>query len=160
MVVPAGGYDVEVVVTDTPTDDGQVVAPGGTAEVSYKLHNAGVVPALVVTEPQGQRTNVDPPRTTLTFDERDRVTVRVDAPQAIGDYSYRVRESRYLLVLPPALLLALHSVHPLLALLAVDLVVAAFVITVAVGIFGTGYLRVRPSPTVPLKVRLRRRFGR
>jgi signal peptidase len=160
MVVPAGGYDVEVVVTDAPTDDGQVVAPGGTAEVSYELHNAGVVPALVVTEPQARRTSVDPPRTTLTFDDRDRVTVRIDAPRANGEYSYRVRESRYLLVLPPALLVALHSVHPLLALLAVDLVLAAFVITVAVGIFGTGYLRVRQSPDVPLTVRIERRLRR
>ena len=160
MVVPAGGYDVEVVVTDDPTADGQVVAPGGTAEVSYEVHNAGVVPALVVTDPQDRRMAVDPAQTTLGFDGRDRVTVRVDAPQQTGEYTYGVRESRYLLVLPPRLLLALHSVHPLLALLAVDLVVAAFVIAVAVGVFGTGYLRVRPSPDVPLKVRIQRRLRR
>jgi signal peptidase len=160
MVVPASGYDVEALVTDSPDDNPQVVAPGGTATVTYEVHNAGVVPAMVVTEPADDAVTVDPERTVLGFDGRTEVTVGMAAPERTGTYTYRVRESRYLVVLPPTILAALHEVHPLVALLVVDLVVASFVVAVALAVFGTGYLRMRSRPDVPLKIRLRRRLRR
>jgi hypothetical protein len=61
-------------------------------------------------------------------------------------------------VLPPGVLAALHRISPLLALLAVDIVVAGFVIAGSVAVFGTGYLRLRAGPDVPLSVRARRRW--
>ena len=45
-----------------------------------------------------------------------------------------------------------------LALLAVDTVVAVFVVTGGVAVFGTGYFRMRATPNVPLSVRARRRW--
>jgi signal peptidase len=147
MVVPASTYEIELVATDEPSDDPQVVEPGATAEVRYEVHNGGVIPALVVTDPVDEGVTVEPGRSILGFDERERVTI-----------SRTVRESRYLMILPRQVLLGLHSVHPWLALLAVDVVVALFVITVSVAVFGAGYLRMRPGPDVPLRVRVERRL--
>jgi signal peptidase len=157
MLVPADTYEIDLVTSDEPTEDPQVVAPGERAEVSYDVHNGGVVPVLVVSEPLDEGVTVEPERTVLGFGDRSTVTVRMDAPGETGEYARAVRESRYLLVLPRRLILALHSVHPLMALFAVDVVVAAFVVTVAVGVFGTGYLRMRSGADVPLRVRVERR---
>ena len=160
MVVPAGTHEVGVVVTDQPTDDPQVVAPGGTATVSYGVHNGGVVPTLVVSEPVDDGVTAIPRREVLGFDQRAEVDVRVTAPDATGEYRMEVRESRYLLLLPRGVLEFLHDVHPSLALLAVEVTVATFVVTASVVVFGTGYLRIRSGPGVPLRVRLRRRWRR
>jgi signal peptidase len=160
MVVPASGHDIEVVVTESPTSDSQVVEPGETASVSYDLHNSGVIPALVITDSVDERATVTPEHAVLGFNGQQRVIVRMDSPQETGEYTYSVRESRYLLVLPVGVLGVLHSIHPLVALLAVDLVVALFIVTIGIAVFGTGYFRVRSSPAIPLKVRIRRKLRR
>lgn len=160
MVVPAGTYQIEVLTTEEPSDDPGIVAPGETATVTYETHNGGVVPTLVVTDPLDDGVTVDPDRTVLGHDDRSRVAVHVETPGATGQVTRGVRESRYLLILPRSVLLALHSIHPWLALLAVDLVVATFVVTVAIAVFGTGTLRVRSGPDVPLRVRVERRLRR
>ena len=160
MVLPASSYNIEVVVTDSPTADSQVVAPGGTANVTYETYNSGVFPTLVITDPLDEPVTVEPERAVLGMSGQRTIYVRMDAPREPGEYTYGVRESRYLLILPVGVLAALHSIHPLVALLAVDLVVALFIVTVGIGIFGTEYFRLRSSPNVPLKVRLRRKLRR
>jgi len=158
MVLPAGTHQVELAVAEEPGEDPQVVAPGGTAQLTYQVHNGGAIPVLVVTDPIDDGVAVEPNRAVLGLDQREAVTVRMDAPQQEGTYTRSVRESRYLLVLPPGVLAALHRADPLVALLAVDIVVAGFVVAGAVAVFGTGDLRLRPGTDVPLRVRLRRRW--
>lgn len=160
MVLPAGGYSIEVVVTDSPTANSQVVAPGETANITHETSNSGVFPTLVITDSPDPPVSVDPERAILGMNGQRTVHVQMDAPRETGEYTYSVRESRYLLILPVGVLGALHSIHPLVALLAVDLVVASFIVTVGIAIFGTGFLRMRSSPNVPLKVRIRRKLRR
>ena len=158
MVLPAGVHEFGLVSTDQPTGEAQVVAPGETAEIQYDLHNGGVVPVLVVHEPASTGVVVEPEQTVVGGGGREPVTVTMQAPSQTGRYLRAVEESRYLLVLPTAVVVALHSVHPLLALAAVDLVVAALVLAMAVAVFGTGQLRIRSGPrSTPLGIRVRRR---
>lgn len=159
MVVPAGNYHIEMIATeDPPGDDTQVVEPGGTARANYTIHNSGVIPTLVVTETADEGVRIQPDRTTLSFRESQQMSVSMDAPETPGKYTRDVNESRYLLLLPTSVLLWLHALHPLLALLAVDVVVALFVVTAAVGIFGTHDLRFRPGSDVPLRIRIERQL--
>lgn len=161
MVVPAGHVQIEMIATeDPPGDDPQVVEPGGVARANYSIHNSGVIPTLVVTDPEDEGVRVDPAQTTLGFRDSQQMTVYMDAPETPGEYTRGVQESRYLVLLPVSVLLFLHAIHPLLALLAVDVVVALFVVTVAVGIFGTHDLRLRPGADVPLRIRIERRLRR
>lgn len=159
MVLPAGVHEFGLVSTEQPTGEDQVVRPGEASEVQYDVHNGGVVPVLVVHEAASPGVGVEPERTVVSGGEREQVTVTMQAPDETGRYLRAVEESRYLLVLPTEVLVALHSVHPLVALVAVDLVVAAFVVAFAVGVFGTGQLRIRQGASaIPLRVRLRRRL--
>jgi signal peptidase len=158
MVVPATVHEFGLVTTENPTGESQVVRPGENATAEYELHNAGVIPVLVMQEPASDGVSVDPERVVVGGGERTPVNVTMQAPGDRGRYLRSVRETRYLLILPAGLLAALHSVHPLLGVVAVDVVVAAFVMAVAVAVFGTGQLRLRTGAnSVPTRVRLRRR---
>lgn len=158
MVLPAGVHEFGVVAADNPTDEPHVVEPGETATITYGVNNGGVLPVMVVTEPASPGTAVSPERTVLGAAERQETTVSMTAPSKLGTQLRHVRESRYLLLLPPRLIAELHAIHPLVALLAVDAVVAAFVVSASVAVFGTGHLRLRPGPRTPLATRLRRRL--
>jgi len=146
MALPAGVHEVTVVSTERPGESPALVAAGGSTEIDFEFHNGGLLPVLVVLEPASSGTAVDPDRAVLGRGERVNATLTASVPDETGVYARHVRESRYILVLPPAVVGTLHAVHPLVALLAVDLVVAAFVLAVAVGVFGTGQLRLRSGP--------------
>ena len=113
---------------------------------------------LAISEPASDGVSVAPRQSILNGGDRVNTTVTLSAPETPGGYLRHVHESRYLLVLPPALLVVLHSIHPLVALLAVDFVVALFVVAISIAVFGTGHLRIRSGPDLPLKTKLRRRL--
>jgi signal peptidase len=159
MVVPAGVTEFGVASVEGPSDHPQVVEPGGTAELDYEVHNGGVLPVLVLIEPASDGVTVERDRAVLGAGERAETTVRAEAPERPDVYLRHVRETRYLLVLPPGVVAGLHAVHPLVALLVVDLVIAAFVLALGIAVFGTGQLRLRAGPShVPLRTRLDRRM--
>ncbi|PSP83445.1 signal peptidase I [Halobacteriales archaeon QS_1_68_17] len=159
MLVPQQVHQVPVISTDEPTSDPLVGAPETTTRISAEFHNSGVIPVLVILEPVGSGVSVDPDRTIIGHDERVEATFVMPVPEETGEYQRYVRESRYLLVLPEGIILWLHRIHPLVALLAVDAVVALFVVSASVLFFGTGYLRIRSGPDhVSLRERLRRRL--
>ncbi len=158
MVLPAGVHEFGVVASEDPTGEPHVVEPGGTATVTYETHNGGLLPVLVITEPASGGTAVEPRDAVLGGGERVETTVTMAAPSQPDAQFRHVRESRYLLLLPPRVVAALHSIHPLLALLAVDAVVGAFVVSASVAVFGTGHLRLRSRGDRSLATRLRRRL--
>ena len=158
MVLPAGVHEFGVAAAEEPTGEPNVVEPGGTATVSYDTHNGGFLPVLVINEPASKGTAVEPREVVLGGGERAETTVTMAAPDEPATRLRHVRESRYLLLLPPRVVAALHAIHPLLALLAVDAVVTAFVVSASVAVFGTGHLRLRSGDDLPVLTRLRRRF--
>jgi signal peptidase len=161
MVLPAGVHEFGVISSQQPTAENQVVRPGGAANVTYEVHNGGFLPVLVMHDPASNGVAVEPDRAVVGGGEREPVNVTMQAPSETGQYLRSVRESRYLLVLPAEVLAWLHSLHPLFALAVVDAIVAAFVFALAIAVFGTGQLRLRPSGgSVPLGIRLRRRVRR
>lgn len=161
MVMPAGVHEFGLVATENPTDQKQVLRPGESATIEYDVHNGGFVPVLVMNDAASTGVSVEPDRAVLGGGDRAQVNATLTAPGETGRYLRAVEETRYLLVLPASVLVALHSLHPLLALVAVDVVVGAFVLAIALAVFGTGQLRLRSGPkTVPLKVRVRRRVQR
>lgn len=160
MVVPAGSYEYEVAVTESPTDDPQILAPGETSELTREVENAGYAPVVVVHE-AGGGLEAEPGSQTLGPRSESATTLSVSAPQETGEYTSHVGEYRYLAVLPPSLLVWLHGIHPLAAIAAVDLVLVGVVVGVVTLLFGRGDFRIRsPGDHVSLSTRLRRRLRR
>jgi signal peptidase len=138
MLGPAGTERYGLVSAEFDADRPLVVPAGETATVSYRLTNAGV-PAVAYVEPASDGVAVTPRRATLGVVDRATVRVGLSAPPETGYYRRYVVEHRYLLVLPPPVIDALHRVHPLAATAAVDL-------TVGVGFYAVGRLFVSPRP--------------
>jgi len=161
MVLPAGVQEFGIASDSQPADDPLSIEPGGSSQVDYPVSNAGVIPTVVVLEPRSDGVSVEDDRMTVDGRSTRSVETTLEAPEEEGLYFRHLAEHRYLLVLPPGVIGALHDLHPLLALLAVDLVIGGFVVLVGVAFLGTDDLRIRRrGADVPLTVRLRRRVVR
>jgi signal peptidase I len=159
MVVPAGVYEYEVVSTTEPTDDPQVLAPGETGELTRTVDNAGLMPTVVIVDAQSPGIVSDPDRLTVGVRGEAETTVSVTAPEETGEHVRHVGEYRYLLVLPPPIIEALHEIHPLVAIAAVDAVIVFVVIAAMLAMLGSGEIRFRrPGDHVSTMRRIERKL--
>jgi len=161
MVVPSGTYEYGLISTESPTDDPQIIEPGATTELTRSVNNAGYLPVVVVHEAASNGIRADPGWQTVGIRSSGETTVRLSAPKEPGEYTRSLGEYRYLAVLPPSLLVWLHSVHPFAAIAAVNGVVVAITVAIIILLFGSGDLRLRSGPDhVSLSTRLERRLRR
>ncbi|WP_254861676.1 signal peptidase I [Halovivax gelatinilyticus] len=158
MVIPSGTTAYDVVSTDSPTDDPQVLAPGETGTLTRTVDNAGYVPVVVRTEAASGGVTVEPSSQTVGWRSQGETLVALSAPESEGQYLRTVSEYRYLAVLPPSLLGSLHDVHPYLAVAAVNGVIVGASVGFVLALFGWADLRVRrPGSHVPSVVRIKRK---
>lgn len=156
MLLPAGSNELVVegdVVADSPD-----VEAGQPATWDYSIRNYGLVPVAMSFEAVGGNATV--PQSPQVLGPRGNSTVQItmDAPPPGQRAVAQVGQHRYLLVLPPTIIGALHAVHPLAALLAINAVLAGAVLLLVGRVFGFGRLRLRWGSGVPLRTRLRRRY--
>ncbi|WP_248518022.1 signal peptidase I [Salinarchaeum laminariae] len=161
MVLPGGVQEFGIESSEDPSDDPLSVEPGESATIEYEANNAGLVPTVVIMEPRTNDVSVQPDRVTVGGRSTKTATATIQAPESEGIHYRHAAEHRYLLVLPPGMLEAAHDVHPLAALVLVDLVIAGLVVLAGVALLGTNDIRVRAgSGDRPLTVRLRRALFR
>ncbi|SIR98135.1 signal peptidase I [Natronorubrum thiooxidans] len=159
MVVPAGTTEYEIISTETPEDDPQILAPGETGELTRTVDNAGYLPIVAIHEAKSNNVETDPPWQTVGLRSSAETTVSLTAPETTGQYTRHVGEYRYLAVLPPSVLVWLHGLHPLVAIAAVNGVIVGVAVTIVLVVFGRGDLRLRSAGThVPLSTRLKRKL--
>ncbi|WP_255192306.1 signal peptidase I [Natronobeatus ordinarius] len=160
MVLPSGVTEYGVVSTTDPTDNPQVLAPGESGTLTRTVENSGLLPAVVAFEP-GDGVTADPERVTVSGRDELEATVELTAPEDEGEYVRHLEEHRYLVVLPPTVLVWLHDVHPLVAITAVNGVVVAGAVAAVLALFGAGDLRIRRAGDhVPVSVRTARKLRR
>ncbi|QCS41136.1 signal peptidase I [Natrinema versiforme] len=159
MVVPSGTTEYELVSTETPGDDPQIVAPGGTTELSRTVDNAGYLPVVVVHEAESGGISTDPSQQTIGIRDSGETTVTLSTPEETGEYTRHLGEYRYLAVLPPSVLGWLHTLHPLAAIAAVNGVIVGVSVAIVLVIFGSGDIRYRSAGDhVSLSTRLERKL--
>lgn len=159
MLLPSGVYQIEMVSAVSSAEDPRIIQAGESGEVTYFMQNSGHLPVVVFIRPAGDGVETPgdytyvPRRTTINR------SVTLHAPNETGTYLRYVRESRYLVVLPPSLIAALHHINPLLALLAINVTVAIAVILVSLATVGTGRVRLRSRRReIAIEDQLRRRL--
>ncbi|ADD07285.1 peptidase S26 domain protein (plasmid) [Natrialba magadii ATCC 43099] len=159
MVLPSGTIAFGVGSATTPSENPQVAEPGELVEIEHETENSGYLPIVVTREPGHETVNANPEWQTISPRSSDAATVTAVAPAETGEYTRHVEEHRYLLVLPPTLLVWLHSLHPLVAIAAVNGVIVGITVALMIALFGTTDLRLRnPGGSLPLLTRLRRKF--
>jgi len=143
MVVPAGTQEFGVVSADFDSERPDVVRAGATANVTYAVHNGGVLPVYTVFEPASEGVDVRPREIRVGGGSRANATLALSAPPETGYYRYYVVEHRYLAVLPPAVIRGLHGVHPWAPIVAIDALLGVPVYLLTVLVAGRGTVRNR-----------------
>ncbi|WP_049985334.1 signal peptidase I [Halobellus rufus] len=159
MMVPSGATSFDIVSSESPNENPLVIGAGETASVEYRISNAGVVPMLTVIESHTPSVTVS--RSPLLIPGRGErtTTLAIEAPDSTGSYTRSVSEWRYLPILPRSVLLALHAIHPLAAVLVIDLVLLTVAVTAGLVAVGLGPIRMRSTGrNVTVVQQLKRRF--
>jgi len=142
MVIPGGTAEYTVISSENPAED-DAVRPGGTLELRYTVQNSGLVPMHAVVEPASSGVGVDQRQLSVPFQGSASTGVSLRIPEEPGTYTRYVHEHRYLGILPGSWIATLHRVHPLVALGAINVVIAAVVAGVTLSTVGTGRVRLR-----------------
>ena len=151
MLVPSTSHDVPV---DGAAFDG--VESGEPVDVGVSATNDGYVTMLVVFDPPPD-TRLDDRHLTVDGRSAAPTTLYVPAPPPREQRTVTITERRYVMILPPSVLVGLHDVHPLLAIGATNGVLAFSILALVFGLFGLRSRRLRDTDRdVPLWTRLKR----
>jgi signal peptidase len=157
MVLPGGVHQLEVTGEDIAAAPD--VEPGDETTWNLVVRNEGLVPMVVDLETAGDTETVVEERLQLGGGGDASITVSALAPGPGDRHVIAVRDTRYLLVLPPSVIASLDNIHPFAALLAINAVLAIGVVLVVQQLLGFGVVRSRSGHGTPLGTRLRRKFG-
>jgi len=143
MAIPSETTELTIVSSQSPSDSPTVIERGGNVTYDYNFTNEGFLPRVGVVEPQSTGVTVDEPVIVAGRGESAGTTVTISAPEETGAYIRAVSQRQYLGILPLPLLLALHSLHPFVAIAAIDAVIGTLVTVVFVLAVGLEPFRFR-----------------
>lgn len=156
VMIPPSGVD-QITVEGDAVGDG--IATGERIEGEFGAENDGLVTMLIVLETEGDATIVAPSELVLLPGRSTTATLSLPAPPPGGTRTVTLAEHRYVLLLPPSVLLALHDVHPVLAWGVINLLLAAAAVGLVGAVFGLGRVRFRNrSRPITLSRRFRELF--
>ncbi|WP_306055595.1 signal peptidase I [Natronococcus wangiae] len=143
MVIPSGTTQYTVLATEmSDSDDPLVVELGDPAAMSHEIDNNGITPVIVVHDPVEDGVTVDERTSLLGPFSSDEVTMQIDTPSEEGSIDRTVGERRYVALLPPSLVVALHDIHPWLAIIVLNGMICLMVAVVKIGT-PLDYVRIR-----------------
>jgi len=133
MVVPAGTHEVDYISAEFESDRPDVIERGTTVEQPFGIPNGGHLPVVSYLETETEDIAIDRSTVTIAGNGKERISIRIDAPDETGQQRAYVTEHRYLHVLPRPVLHWLYTIHPWLPILVIDLLAGGLV-------YGTGRL--------------------
>jgi signal peptidase len=157
MLVPAGAQQFQFVSSESDAAGIGVIQKGTAETVTYRIPSNGPLPVVTVIEPTSQGVSVTPRERYIAGGTTENVTISIQAPPETGVYTRTIHEYRYLAFLPTGVILALHAVHPLVPLIAINLMIGTLFVLVAVFLVGLDPIRItRNRRSIPMRVKLRR----
>jgi len=91
--------------------------------------------------------------------ETDSTALYAPAPPRGEQKVVTVSEYRYIVLLPPTVIIAMHDIHPLVALGVINAALTVAVLAFVIGLLGTSKRRVRDTDRdISLYLRLKRRL--
>ncbi|MEF8894582.1 signal peptidase I [Halodesulfurarchaeum sp.] len=156
MAVPAGTQEYGVMSSETPGEDPLMIEAGGSSTVEHTVRNDGFIPVIVFFQP-GESVAVSPNRVWVSGGESADISVSLSVPEEEGYHTRLLQENRYLVLLPPAIIAVLHSIHPLAVMLTINVLISGVGLGLILLVFGTGNIRFRSVDNIPLGVRIRRK---
>jgi signal peptidase len=142
MIAPSGAQTYGIVSGSGDSPAPHVIESGTSEDREYPVGNAGILPVVVYFD--ATSSGVTAPSESYRIDPGDatNTTVTLSAPEENGYYIRSVREYRYPLLLPKAVLDGLYSVHPALPFFVINTVVGGVVVGIGTAL-GWQSMRVR-----------------
>ncbi|MFC7072056.1 signal peptidase I [Halovenus rubra] len=154
MVLPSSTHQVPVEGAAFQDE----ATPGEPVDVSLSATNEGLVTMLVAFE-SAPDTTLQDRQLGLPGGDTVSTTMYVPAPPPDEQRTVSIDENRYVMILPPSFLMALHDIHPMVALGAINVTIIVSITTLVVGLLGLRRRRVRQADRgVPLVLRIKRRL--
>ncbi|MFB1065048.1 signal peptidase I [Natrinema sp. H-ect4] len=159
MVLGSGSSSLDIVSSESPNDNPLVVPEGETSTIEYQISNDGYIPMMTVLETDNQDISFSKSVVSLSPRSEETIGLTIQAPAETGAYSREVSQHRYLPFLPRSVILALHEIHPLLAVAAVDSVLLVGALSLGIVTIGFDSVRLRSaSRNISFLEKLKRRF--
>ena len=161
IFMQSGPIGMDVISATSPSDNPNVIQRGTSEVRTFAMPNDGFIPLVSFIEPGSQGVSVDQSTFPLSPGEEGEANITVTAPDETGYYVRYIEQWTYPMVLPPALLATLHGVHPIVAVLAINVTIAGLVIIVFA--LSVGFKPVRMDSRgrdVPLSLQIRRWLNR
>lgn len=143
MAIPSGTNDITIVSSQSPSENPTVIERGESAEFEYEFANDGFIPRIAIIEPASTGVEVDERLMVVSRGESAETTARVHAPDETGAYLRSISERQYIQLLPVPLIVALHDIHPFVAIAAINGVIVVAVTAVFVVSVGLQPFRFR-----------------
>ena len=143
MVLPSGTEDITIVSSQSPSDNPTVIERGSSVQFDYNFTNNGYIPRIGVIDPASTGVEVNDRVVVASRGESVGTAVDIHAPEETGAYVRSVSQRQYLGLLPVSVIVALHSIHPFVAIAAIDAVIIVVVSTVFVLTVGLRPFRSR-----------------
>lgn len=143
MVVPSGTNEIQVVSSQSPSENPLVIEAGGEQEINYNSSASGFLPRIIVIEPTTAGVTVSDPVHALAPGGQGVSRVTISAPAETGSYQRGISQQHYVWVLPKSLVLGLHAIHPWVAILVIDVLLAVLVTVVFLLTIGFNPIRLR-----------------
>lgn len=143
MFLPSGVYSFEIISSTAPSENPAVIQAGEAASIPYEMTNGGHIPMVTVLSAAGPNVEVIEGEHVLPRRTSVQTDVIMHAPEETGPHQMYVREDRYLMVLPPSLIIALHEIHPFVAIGVINLLVITLISILSFVFVGGGRERNR-----------------
>lgn len=143
MVGPAGTERIGMVSAEFDSEQPTVVQQGASSELTYEIHNGGLLPTVSYFEAGSDRIEPNQREVSLDRGGRAEVSLTLSAPPETGYYPQYVTERRYLAILPAGTIRALYEVHPWAPLLVINGLLGGSFYLLTMTVVGRGRVRDR-----------------
>ncbi|MHC3379612.1 signal peptidase I [Haloarcula sp. H-GB5] len=138
---------------------GNNIAPGEPVEATLVANNEDALVTMLVVFNASGRTTIENRWLDVPGGETDSTALYVPAPPRGEQKVVTVSEYRYIVLLPPSVIIAMHDIHPLVALGVINAALTVAVLAFIIGLLGTSKRRVRDTDRdIPLYLRLKRKL--
>lgn len=132
MALPSGTDETIIVTSESPSEDPTVIEVESSQDTEYTASNNGFLPRLFVLDPASDGVTVEESVLAVSRGDEVSTTVTLHAADETGTSVRVLSQQQYIQMLPPSVIVALHRIHPFVAMGAITLAIAALVTLVFV----------------------------
>ena len=133
------------------------IASGEPVEATLVANNEDALVTMLVVFNASGRTTIENRWLDVPGGETDSTALYASAPPRGEQKIVAVSEHRYIVLLPPSAIIALHDIHPLVALGGINAALTVAILAFVIGLLGTNKRRVRDTDReIPRYLRLKR----